>query len=77
MINIDESGSIDLKDFLSCVADVSNKADGPEIVQQCFALFDKENTGVIKIDEFKHVLKAIGDSLSDEEVISKRKLLKF
>jgi Ca2+-binding EF-hand superfamily protein len=37
-------------------------------MQQCFAVFDKENTGVIKTDEFRHVLKAVGDSLSDEEV---------
>ncbi len=51
------------------MADVSNKADSPEIVQQCFSVFDKENTGIIKIDEFKHVLKAVGDSMSDDEVI--------
>jgi Ca2+-binding EF-hand superfamily protein len=53
---------------LSCVADVSNKADNYEMMQQCFSVFDKENTGVIKTDEFRHVLKAIGDPLTDEEV---------
>lgn len=68
---LDNSGSIDIKDFLSCIADVSNKADSVEVMQQCFAVFDKENTGVIKTDEFRHVLKAIGDSLSDEEVFFK------
>jgi Ca2+-binding EF-hand superfamily protein len=50
------------------LADVSNKADGPEIINQCFSVLDKDGTGVIKVDEFKHVLKSIGDVLSDDEV---------
>jgi len=60
--------AIDLKDFLSCVLDVSNKVDGPEIIRQCFSMLDKNDTGLIKIDEFKHLMKTLGDPLSNEEV---------
>lgn len=35
-----------------------------------FSVFDKESTGIIQIDEFKHVLKAIGDKLTPDEVTS-------
>lgn len=57
-----------MRGFLNCIADVSNKVDGPEIIKQCFAVLDKDNTGLIAIEEFQHVLKTIGDSLSNEEV---------
>lgn len=60
--------SLDLKDFLSCIIDVSNKVDGPEIIRQCFSMLDKNETGLIKTDEFRHLMKSIGDPLSNEEV---------
>ena len=60
--------AVDLKDFLSCIIDVSNKVDGPEIIKQCFSVLDKNETGLVKMDEFRHLMKSIGDPLSNEEV---------
>ena len=65
---VDNGGSIDLKDFMFAISDVSSKTDNLEILRQSFAPFDKDGTGLIKITEFKHVMKAIGDPLSEEEV---------
>jgi calmodulin len=65
---LDGRDTINLKDFLSCIADISNKVDGPEIIKQCFAVFDKDETGLINIDEFRHVMSTLGDTMSNEEV---------
>jgi len=59
---------IDLRDFLSCVVDVGNKIDGPEVILQSFSALDKEETGLISIEEFRHVMTNLGDTLSNEEV---------
>ena len=36
----------------------------------CFSELDKEGTGYIRVDEFRHVYKALGDGISDEEVFN-------
>ncbi len=59
---------IDLRDFLSCIVDVANKIDGPEIILQSFSALDKDETGLISIEEFRHVMTNLGDTLSNEEV---------
>eukprot|EP01017_Pseudomicrothorax_dubius_P010088 TRINITY_DN13561_c0_g1_i3.p1 TRINITY_DN13561_c0_g1~~TRINITY_DN13561_c0_g1_i3.p1 ORF type:complete len:135 (+),score=45.96 TRINITY_DN13561_c0_g1_i3:60-407(+) len=64
----DSTGSIDIRDFFSAIADVSNKVDNLEQIKKCFAIFDKDNSGIIKIEEFRHVLSHLGDALGEYEM---------
>lgn len=52
------------------MSEVVNKPDDQEIIKSAFSAFDKQENGVLDIEEMKHVLTRIGDTLSPEEVIN-------
>ena len=52
----DRTGLLDLEDFLKCVVELKSKADTPEDIRSAFSVFDKDGTGLLKVDEFIHVL---------------------
>ena len=60
----DNTGTIDLNDFIACMAEVINKQDGEEDIRNSFAVFDKDDNGLIPVEEMRHVLTRIGDPLS-------------
>ena len=60
----DNIGSIDLNDFIACVAEIVNKPDNESEIRNAFSVFDKEDNGLMPIDEMRHVLTRIGDPLS-------------
>ena len=60
----DGIGTIDLNDFIACMAEVVNKDDNPGEIKNAFSVFDKEDNGYLPIDEMRHVLTRIGDPLS-------------
>ena len=64
----DGTGTIDLNDFLACLAEVVSKDDSPSEIRNSFSVFDKDDNGLLPIDEMRHVLTRIGDPLSQEEI---------
>lgn len=64
----DNIGTIDLSDFIACMAEVVGKEDSPAEIRNAFSVFDKDDNGYLPVDEMRHVLTRIGDTLSQEEV---------
>ena len=64
----DSTGTIDLNDFIACMAEVMNKPDDANEIKSSFSVFDKEDNGLLPVDEMRHVLTRIGDPLSQEEI---------
>jgi calmodulin len=64
----DNIGTIDMNDFMACLAEVINKADSEMEIRGAFAVFDKEDNGLMPVEEMRHVLTRIGDPLSLEEI---------
>lgn len=64
----DRTGTIDVNDFIACMAEVINKEDNESEIRNAFSVFDKEDNGMLPVDEMRHVLTRIGDPLSQEEI---------
>ena len=64
----DRTGTIDVNDFIACMAEVVNKEDNEHEIRNAFSVFDKDENGMLPIDEMRHVLTRIGDPLSHEEI---------
>lgn len=60
----DNIGSIDLNDFIACLAELVNKPDNEEEIRGAFSVFDKDDNGLLPVQEMRHVLTRIGDPLS-------------
>ena len=66
----DRTGKIVQDDYISMMSEVVNKPDDKDIIKSAFSAFDKQDNGFLDIEEMKHVLTRIGDTLSPEEVIN-------
>ena len=47
----DGIGSIDLNDFIACLAEVVDKPDNESEIRGAFSVFDKEDNGLLPVDE--------------------------
>jgi calmodulin len=64
----DNIGTIDLNDFIACMAEIVNKPDNESEIRGGFSVFDKDDNGLLPVDEMRHVLTRIGDPMSQEEI---------
>lgn len=62
------SGYIEFNDFLLCFYQLSEKDTSDFAIRQCFEALDKEGSGFINSEEMKHVLRNLGEGLTDNEV---------
>lgn len=60
----DRTGTLEMNDFIACMAEVVNKSDDETEIREAFSVFDKEDNGLLPVDEMRHVLTRIGDPLS-------------
>ncbi|KAK7613018.1 hypothetical protein IWX49DRAFT_51713 [Phyllosticta citricarpa] len=67
-LDVDTSGSIDFEEFLKMMAAKSKSMDSEQELRQAFAVFDRDGTGTIDASELSHVLKSLGEKLSDAEI---------
>jgi len=50
------------------MAEVLHKDDSEQEIRNAFGVFDKDDTGLLPIQEMRHVFTRIGDQLTQEEV---------
>ena len=68
-IDIDGNGEIDFDEFLLLmVKKINEGADSEEELYQAFREFDRDGNGLISAAELKHIMAALGERLTDEEV---------
>lgn len=44
------------------------KADSDAELREAFKVFDRDNSGTIDADELRHIMKSIGEDLTDEQI---------
>lgn len=64
----DVTGTIDVNDFIACMAEVLHKDDSEAEIRNAFSVFDKNDTGMLPVNEMRHVFTRIGDCLTQEEI---------
>lgn len=57
-----------MNDFIACMAEIVNKPDNEDEIRSAFSVFDKDDNGLMPVEEIQHVLTRIGDPLSQEEM---------
>ena len=67
-MDTDESGKIDMPEFLHMMSKRMADINLEEDILQAFKVFDKDGNGVISARELKHVMANMGETLSDTEV---------
>ena len=63
----DKTGKVTQDDYINMLAEIDWNPEGPEDIRAAFASFDKSEDGMLDIEEMKHVLQRIGDTLTPEE----------
>ena len=64
----DNDGKLKLEEVLFLVNNRSKEIDTEDELIEAFRLFDKEGKGYIGIDEIKHLLLMLGESMTNEEI---------
>jgi Ca2+-binding EF-hand superfamily protein len=65
-----ETGTLDFGDFCNLMTIRMTSEDTPSQIRRAFLEFDKNRDGFITVEELKAVLKSIGESLNDDEVLA-------
>lgn len=63
----DRTGKISQDDYINILAEIEWKPDNTDDIRAAFSAFDKTENGLLSIDEMRHVLSRIGDTLTPEE----------
>jgi len=67
-IDVDHDGSVDFSEFAAMMAQKVKKADSDAELREAFKIFDLDNSGTIDADELRHIMKSIGENLTDEQI---------
>ena len=63
------NGEIDFKEFLTMMSRKVKSVEGDDSLRECFNVFDKNGDGYITKEELHLVMKNLGESLCDEDVM--------
>ena len=67
-VDTDKNGTIEFPEFLTMMVRKMKDSDGEEEARATFRLFGKDGNGFISAAEFRHVVRALDEKLTDEEV---------
>ncbi|KAK0609033.1 Calmodulin [Lasiodiplodia hormozganensis] len=67
-LDVDHTGSIDFKEFLVMMSKKPKFVDPEQEIREIFNVFDRDGSGTINSSELRHVMKAIGENLTDAEI---------
>jgi len=68
--DVEDTGRIQLQDFLTIMARKHGERDPREEVARAFQLFDEDGTGKITLRNLRRVARELGESLSEDELQS-------
>merc|ERR1712086_584809 len=64
----DDSGDIDLKEFLAAMQSKTQDPEGEEIIMEAFKTFDADGSGALSHSEMREVLTHLGEKMDDDEI---------
>merc|ERR1712010_218739 len=64
----DQSGDIDLKEFLTAMQAKTQDPEGEEIIMEAFKIMDADGSGALSHAEMRDVLQHLGEKMDDEEI---------
>lgn len=64
----DGSGFIDFDEFLALMAKKTKEAEDEQELREAFRVFDKNNRGVIDVNDLKIIFNALDPDMPDEEI---------
>ena len=67
-VDENEDDKINFEEFLILMHSRLKKADIENELNEAFSVFDKNDSGIISVREFKRIMKSLGDKIYDEEV---------
>lgn len=62
------TGLIDFAEFVTLMARKMNNTDKDSEIREAFAVFDRDGSGKISSEELRHIMKSLGEDLTDEEI---------
>ncbi|KAF2161508.1 hypothetical protein M409DRAFT_28235 [Zasmidium cellare ATCC 36951] len=67
-VDVDNTGSIDIHEFVTMMSHKLADTDYDQELRDAFRVFDRDGSGTISTDELKKVMVALGEDLSDAEI---------
>lgn len=67
-VDADGNGLIDFAEFVTLMARKMNNTDKEAEIREAFNVFDKDGSGKISSEELRHIMKSLGEDLTDEEI---------
>lgn len=67
-VDTDGNGMIDFPEFLAMMANRLKDKYTEEEIKESFRVFDKDGNGFISAAELQHVMKSLGEQLTDDEI---------
>merc|ERR1711988_1986491 len=64
----DQSGDIDLKEFLTAMQAKTQDPEGEEIIMEAFKIMDTDGSGALSHAEMRDVLQHLGEKMDDDEI---------
>ncbi|KAJ4793511.1 Calmodulin [Rhynchospora pubera] len=67
-VDINGNGTIEFNEFTVLMARKLMETDTDEEMKEAFEVFDKDHNGLISPSELRHVMRNLGENLTDDEV---------
>lgn len=67
-VDADGNGLIDFAEFVTLMARKMNNTDKDAEIREAFNVFDKDGSGKISSEELRHIMKSLGEDLTEEEI---------
>ena len=67
-MDTDGNGTVEFNEFLSMMSRKMKDSDKNNEIYQAFQVFDKNGDGLISKKELNHIMKSLGDNLSEDEI---------
>eukprot|EP01097_Dermamoeba_algensis_P001881 TRINITY_DN1730_c0_g1_i1.p1 TRINITY_DN1730_c0_g1~~TRINITY_DN1730_c0_g1_i1.p1 ORF type:complete len:150 (-),score=49.93 TRINITY_DN1730_c0_g1_i1:76-525(-) len=67
-IGYHDKALLTLKEFLGLMARKLKDSEYEEDIKEAFKVFDKDGKGFVLVSDLKHIMKNIGEKVTDEEI---------